>query len=157
MGYVGFREGLSAELVRLSGLGVGLCVSFRYYQAAGDFVGRWLPLPIEWVAVLAMAGLAVLVYFCVTRGLRFMEKLVKVTFQAQLNQVGGCLGGIARAAVAISLILVIFEQLPSEYLKTSIEERSFSGRPLSRVAPAVYDGAVVGARHLLAALRPKTG
>ena len=141
MGYIGFRLGLSGELVKLAGFVGGFFVSFRYYQGVGDFIAQRTFLSVEWAAALAMAALMGLVGFATLFCLRFLEKIVQISFQAKFDKVGGLLVGLFRAILAASVILVIFRQLPSDYLNASIEERSLSGRFISRVAPAVYDAA----------------
>lgn len=140
MGYIGLRLGLGGELVKLAGLAVGFFAGFRYYQGLGDILSRRAHLGVEWAAALALVGLVTAVYWVVTWGLRALEPLVQVSFHDRLNQFGGLLGGFFRGALVCSVVLVICQQLPSAYLHASIEERSLSGRFLSRMAPAVYDG-----------------
>lgn len=140
MGYVGFRLGIFSEFVKLTGLVGGIFVSFRYYQGAGDALRTQVPLPTELAAALTMAGLVMLTYLGIVGVLRLAQRIVQVNFKSTLNQAGGILVGVFRAAVVTSLILVVFQQVPSEYLKASIEEKSFSGKVLCQVAPAVYDG-----------------
>ena len=139
MGYVGFTLGLFSELVKLTGVIGGFFLSFRYYQLLGDILADRTPLSLEWAGALVMASLLVLSYLFITRGLRLIEKLMQVTFESRVNKVGGVLVGVLRAALVTSVVLVVCLQLPSPYLNVSIEEHSFLGRTISRVAPAVYD------------------
>ncbi len=139
MGYIGFRLGLSAELAKLIGVTGGFFVSFRYYQPVGDLLAQKTFLLAEWAAALSMVGLTAAVYLGLVLAIRLLGKLASVTFQPKLNKAGGLVIGLARALLICSLALVVCRQLPSAYLQASIDERSMSGRPLSRVAPAVYD------------------
>lgn len=154
MGYIGLRLGLGPELVKLAGLAVGFSVGFRYYQGLGDVLSRRAYLGVEWAAALALAGLIAAAYWVATWGLRALEPLVQVSFHDRLNQVGGLLGGFFRGALVCSVVLVVCQQLPSAYLHSSIEERSLSGRVLSRMAPAVYDGVSAFAARLYGAFSP---
>ena len=139
MGYIGFRLGLCYELVKLSGLVSGFFVSFRYYQGFGDILAKRTFLRPEWSAALAMVVLVAVTYFAVTWVLRFLERLVKVTFEERLNQVGGLVVGLLRGMLVTSVILVVCQQLPSPTMQESIMEHSLSGGMISRRAPAVYD------------------
>ena len=139
MGYVGLRLGLSSELVKLAGIISGFFLSFRYYQAIGDALAQRSFLSMEWAAALVMVVLVLAVYCAVTLILRLAEKLVQLTFQAKLNQLGGLLVGLLRAGLVASVILVALKQLPSPVLNASIEEKSLSGHILSGFAPAFYD------------------
>ena len=139
MGYIGFRLGLCYELVKLSGLVSGFFVSFRYYQGFGDILAKRTFLRPEWSAALAMVVLVAVTYFVVTWVMRFLERLVKVTFEERLNQVGGLVVGLLRGMLVTSVILVFCQQLPSPTMQESIMEHSVSGGMISRRAPAVYD------------------
>ncbi len=139
MGYIGFRVGLEAELIKLAGLTGGFLVGFRYYQEWGDVIAGHTFLGVEWAAALALAFLAVGVYLAVTRLLGYFGSLVKVSFQDRFAQVGGLLAGLLRALLVASVVLVGFQQLPSQTLQASIEEHSLTGHGVSRMAPVVYD------------------
>ena len=155
MGYIGLRLGLAAELTKLTGVVAGFFVSYRFYQAAGVWLEQRTTLRVEWCAALAMIVLAVAGYLLVTRVLRIFEKLVQVNFQAKLNKAGGAAAGIVRAFLIASMVLVVLRQLPSPYLNASIEERSLSGRMISRMAPAVYDAVSPLCVRFLATLRTR--
>jgi len=154
MGYIGFRLGLSSELIKLVGVIVGFFVSFGCYQGLGDFVARETFLSTEWAGTLVMMGLVAGVYLGVTVFLRTLERWVKIGFQERLNQVGGLLAGICRGGLVASILLVALRQLPSERLFSSIEEKSLTGATVSRVAPKVYDTVRFWFGGLLGALAP---
>jgi uncharacterized membrane protein required for colicin V production len=89
MGYIGFRLGLSTEILKVVGVVGGFFLSFRYYQAlGGTFPGRTF-LRVEWVEALMMGSLFLVASMVITRGLRLLDRLVQLTFQARLNQIGG--------------------------------------------------------------------
>ena len=157
MGYVGFKSGMSAELLKLAGLVVGFFVSFKYYQRIGDELAGGAGLRAEWAAVLTMAFLVAVIYFAVTRLLRLTEKLVQVTFAKQVSEAGGALIGAFRGLLAASVILVIFLQIPAPYLQASILEHSWSGKVVSRAAPLVYDTLSALPGRLLSGVERKEG
>jgi len=152
MGYIGFRLGFGAELVKLAGLIGGLVVGFRYYQEAGDFLAQRAFFSIDWASVLTMVLIVMGVYFVVTRIMRLLEKLVQINFEKKLNQVGGLLAGLVRGLLITSVALVACQQLSAPALQESIQEHSMSGRLVSRIAPAVYDRLRELPRRLLANL-----
>ena len=153
MGYIGFRLGLSVEFLKLAGLMGGFFVSFRYSQRVGDWLAGHSFLSAAWALSLAMAILVVGVYFIVTKGLRLVEKVVQVTFEQKVNQIGGLLAGLARGVLTASVILGVVRALPSPYLSALVEERSMSGRFITRVAPAVYESAVPRVSHFMSSVR----
>ncbi|MBI3322755.1 MAG: CvpA family protein [Candidatus Omnitrophica bacterium] len=139
MGYVGFKSGMSAELVKLVALIAGFFVSFKYYQGMGDALAGASGLPTEWAAALTMAVTVIVLYFVVTRLLRLSEKLVQVTFAKQINSAGGLAAGVLRGLLTASVLLTALLQVPAPYLQASILEHSMSGQGVSRAAPVVYD------------------
>lgn len=139
MGYIGFQLGLAPELIKLAGVGGGIFLGFRYYQEWGDFVSQRTFLSIEWGAALMMVTLMVAAYLTITQLLRWMENLVKLTFQSALSNGGGLIVGIIRAALVMSMMLVALRQMPSPYLEAAVEERSLTGGYLVLVAPQFYD------------------
>lgn len=155
MGYVGFKSGMSAELLKLAGLIAGFFLSFRYYQQMGDALTVGTSLSAEWASALAMAFLVGAVYFVVTRLLRLSEKLVQVAFAKQISEVGGGVIGALRGALVASVILTIFLQIPAPHLQQSILERSWSGGAVSRAAPLVYDTLTALPGRLLSGMKPE--
>lgn len=139
MGYIGYQLGLSAELTKLVGVVVGICLSFRYYQVWGDFVSQRTFLSVEWAAAILMVLLVVLGYIALTQLIQCLEKLVKLTFQNVFASAAGLIAGIFRATLVMSVMLVALKQVPSPYLEASVEERSLTGGYLVQVAPRLYD------------------
>ena len=156
MGYVGYSLGLSAELVKLAGLCTGFFVSFHYYQGLADALASRTPLRVEWASVVVMTGLVVAVYLLVSWGLRLLEKLVKLAFQSNLEQIGGVVFGIVRGVLVASLILAILRQLPSPYVNASIEEHSSTGPVVVKAAPALYDAGMPIVSRLAGLVRPRS-
>jgi len=149
LGVMGFRLGLGAELTKLAGLLVGLFASFHWYQAIGDWVATRTAFSHEWAGAVALVVLVLVPYVAVGLLLRLLQKAAMIQFAPSLSKVGGVVVSVVRAGLVMSVLLVAFQQLPSEYLRASIEERSWSGRYLARMAPAVYDAVTpLVTRHL---------
>ena len=152
MGYIGFRLGLGAELLKISGLVAGFFTGFSYYQQVGDFISHRTFLSIEWSSVLALVAIVSLIYFLFTRIFLLLQKVVQISFEKRVNQFGGLVAGLVRALLVSSLILVACQQLPAPTMQESIQKHSMSGRAVSRMAPAVYDQMRAFPRRMLAEL-----
>ena len=156
-GYIGASQGLGSEITRLIGLLTGVIVSFRWYQAAGDWVAARTVLGREWAAAVVLVASVLIVYLLVGLVLRLFQKAVTLRFAPSLDKAGGLGLGLVRAALVLSVALVTLQQLPSDYVRASIDERSWSGRYLARVAPAVYDAANPWVARLIpASMGPRT-
>ena len=152
MGYIGFRLGLGAELLKLAGLTAGFLAGFRYYQQIGDGLAQRTFLSIEWASVLALGAIVIAAYFLVTRTVRLLEKVVQVNFEKRFNQIGGLLAGVGRGLLVSSVVLVACQQLPTPAMQESIQEHSLSGPVVSKMAPVVYDQLRELPRRVLARL-----
>ncbi|MBI4226692.1 MAG: CvpA family protein [Candidatus Omnitrophica bacterium] len=138
-GYIGATQGLGNELVRTAGLVSGIVVAFRWYQPVGDWVAARTRLSHEWAAAFILIAMVFGVYLVLGFALRLAQKAVTLRFAPSLDKAGGVALALGRAMLVVSLALVTLQQLPSESVRASIEERSWSGRYLARVAPAIYD------------------
>src|SRR3989338_1873269 len=138
---MGVSQGLGIELTKCSGIVAGFFVGFRWYQPLGDQIATRTFLSHEWAAALVLVSLVMAGYLVVGVGLRCLQKVVTLQFAASVDKIGGLVVALARAGLVMSVVLVTLQQLPSEYLRLSIEERSWSGRHLARLAPAMYDAA----------------
>ncbi len=155
-GYIGASQGMGSELTRLAGLLTGVIISFRWYQTVGDWVAARTVLSHEWAAALVLVASVLVVYLLIGLVLRLFQKAVTLRFAPSLDKAGGLGLGLVRAALVLSVGLVVLQQLPSDYVRASIDERSWSGRYLARVAPAVYDAVDPWvARMLPASLGPR--
>lgn len=137
--YVGIQTGLASELVKLTALCLGILISFRLYQSWGDWIATRTFLTHEWASVLVMLMAVVVVYLVSVSVLRLIQKAATVQFAAILDKWGGAGAAVVRMCIIMSIGLVALQQLPSDTLRATIEERSMSGKFLSRVAPVVYD------------------
>lgn len=130
LGSMGIRLGIGAELTKLGGVLVGLLLGFRWAQGREGWTGVLM-----W-AVLLIAGYLVTVLL-----LRLIQQAVTLQVTPALDKTGGGALGAARALLVMSVLLVMMQQLPSEFLQQSIQERSWSGRYLAQMAPAIYEAA----------------
>lgn len=152
MGYIGFRLGLGAELLKIAGLTAGFFAGFKYYQHVGDFISRRTFLSPEWSSVLALVAIVSLIYFLFTRVALLLQKVVQISFEKRVNQFGGLAAGLVRALLISSVVLVACQQLQAPAMQDSIQKHSMSGRAVSRMAPAVYDQMRAFPRRMLAEL-----
>jgi len=149
MGYVGFQIGLLSELVKLTALTVGFFVSFRNAQAWGSAVASRTFLSEDWAVAFTLVLSVVGIYWLATRALRFLDRFAQVNVLEKLDQVGGLGLGCIRGVLTASVLLVVLQQLPSAYLKESINQHSLSGSSVVRTAPAVCDFLSALPRRLL--------
>ena len=139
MSYIGFRLGVGAELTKLAGLIAGFLAGYRYQQALSTLIVEKTLFPMEWTLAAVLVALVLLGYFLITVMFHFFGKLIEAVVISQLSRLAGLLVGFFRGVAIASVVLVIFQQIPSAYLDASINQRSLSGPVLVQVAPSFYD------------------
>ncbi len=138
-GYIGLNQGFSVELFKTLGTVVATVVAFLYYAQAGEWLAAHSflsPQALNPIVFLLLFFLFIIV-FKIVRMLMF--KILHLGFYGRLEQWGGLILGLARSAVFASLFLFMLTLIPVEYFRQSVQEKSFSGSYLIKVAPQVLD------------------
>ncbi|MFC1699447.1 CvpA family protein [Candidatus Omnitrophota bacterium] len=139
-GYIGFNQGFSVELFKSLGAIAATVVSFLYY----DQVGVWLAKH-SFLSAQAANIISFLIFFflllIVFRWVRIL--LFKIMhfelIGSGLERWGGFSLGLLRSIVFASLFLFCLTLMPVDYLRKSVEEKSFFGPGLKQVAPKVFE------------------
>lgn len=138
----GIFRGLVTELIMLVSLILGFIIAFTYFPQLQNILLKTFPLLPEFAAqILAF----ILLFLAVNIVLRLigkaLNKFVHFTFLNSINRVAGGLFGFFKAALLVSLFILIIEQTPfTPQIKTAIgADKSISYDALKNVAPGVYD------------------
>ncbi len=136
--YIGFRRGLSMELFRFLGLIVSGFASFYYYERLGDILtlNTSIPQPISNAVCFIVILLLGIALFKVLGS--FTRKVMQLSFTANFDSIGGAVCGLLKGAIIASFIVVLLQQIPSEYISESIELKSFSGRYFVKFSSNLY-------------------
>lgn len=141
IGYVALRNGFSLELFKLLGTVLAIYLSLHYYLVFSDNIAGRLSidnniareyLTFLFFIFLAVAGYAI---FVILR--KVFYRFIQLEAVANLNKWGGLFLGLCRAVLALSLLVCLLVTSPIAYLKNSVAS-SYSGKYLSKAAPAVY-------------------
>ena len=136
-GYIGLTRGFSVELFKILGA-IGTCVlTLLYYKQLGTWLvsHSFLSLQIADFLSFLILLFALLIIFRALRVLIF--KVLHLELFYGLEKWGGLVLGLGRSIVFASLFLFVLALLPVEYIKESVEAKSFSGPYLKEVAPKV--------------------
>jgi len=139
--YVGLKHGFLSEILRILGIITALFVSIRYYSNLAQFLTTQvffskLSLPVNRVISFVCLLLAVILMFKLGRFIAQSVMQLKVT--GPHGKTGGVICGFIRGGIIASLILFTLNLLPSDYLKKSISENSWSGSRLIKMGSVIY-------------------
>ena len=138
-GYIGLHQGFSVELFKTLGAVVATVVAFLCYAQIGEWVASRSILTPQ---VLSPVVFLVLLFslLMIFKMLRiFLFRVLHLGLYGRLEQWGGLTLGLARSAIFASLFLFVLSLIPVQYFQQSVQERSFSGAYLIKVAPKVLD------------------
>lgn len=138
--YVAFQDGLSHEIFPLITSVIVIVSSLHYYRTVGLAISRNLfNMPREITDFLAFLALAVVSGLIAKLLKALLDKVVKVQWHPLLERFGGLVFGVFRAAVLVSMVLIILALAPLPYLQRSIRDKSLMGIYFLRIGPAVYE------------------
>ena len=142
IGYIGFKNGLLPEFFRLLGLLSAFVLSFNNYTSVSGFLSTHA----TWTG----DNIDVISFLFIFLAILFIFKILAVVSRSFLggenisgpNRFIGLTLALGRGILLISLIYTLFINSPFEYLSISAEDRSFSSRHISKVAPFVYKNSI---------------
>lgn len=105
--YSGFRDGIVVQLGGIAGLIIGIYLAFRY----GDALGMWLGFDESFSAVGGFLLMIIAVLIAIAILGRITKGLFKFAGLGLFDSVGGLVLGIAKMALMLSVLLIIFEAI----------------------------------------------
>lgn len=127
--YVGFKNGLSAEIYKAAGLVLSGLAAFYFYQKAALSIGHYaLTLftdeQLNIIAFLIILFTAMLVFKFI---FMFVQKIVQLNFAKGFNTAAGMVSGLGRGILIACIAFVILQWSAMDYIKQSVQDKSFSG------------------------------
>jgi uncharacterized membrane protein required for colicin V production len=136
--YIGSKRGLTAELFNFFGILVSLVAAVMWYSQTADVLIINFKLPVWLSQFLCFVIIAQLVRFIFKYGLVLLLKMFNVQFVPQLERLGGGVVGLARGIILSGIIILAIGIIPNDYLKESIEIKSFTGNFLLKATESTY-------------------
>ncbi len=138
IGYKGFKSGLFTEIFRLLATLVSIVTGLHFLDGLSSFIKARLFMP-EWLArefaIIAVFFVTFLAFFLLRV---FVLRIMTTTFVPQCDKTGAIGLGITRGFLTISIVLLMLNMLPSDYVQKSLWQRSSSAPQVSKIAPAIY-------------------
>lgn len=138
-GYIGLARGFSVELFKLSGMLATAVISLLCYKELGRFLTAHSFLSIQVANVISfiVIFIVLLIIFKLIRV--FLFRVLHLELFGSLEKWGGLSLGLARSFVFASLFLFMLALIPVEYIQKSVEEKSFSGQNIKKIAPYIKE------------------
>lgn len=136
--YQGFKRGLIVELASLVALVLGIYAALYFSEYAAYFLTNSLGLETEYLSIisfiLTFIVVVVLVYFIG----KILEKLVNMVALGFLNKMAGAVFGVLKAAVLLSIIILIINHFNDKFISKEKKEGSYLFAPVAGIAPLLW-------------------
>jgi len=136
--YQGFKRGLIIELASLAALILGIYAALYFSYYAENFLVNNMNMDTEYVSIIAFIITFLIVVIIVYFVGKILEKVVNMVALGFLNKTAGALFGILKAAVLISIVLLIINNFNDKFISKEKKENSFLYAPIAGIAPLLW-------------------
>lgn len=136
----GFRKGLIAELASLAALILGIWGAIEFSDVTSDFLVENFNLKSEHLNIISFVVTFVVIVILVHIVGGVVNKMVETVMLGFLNKLAGMIFGIVKAALILSIILVVFDKIDKDIQILSPEAKSESRmyEPIRNLAPSLF-------------------
>jgi len=136
----GFRKGLIVELASLAALILGIWGAIEFSDITSEFLVEnfnWEP---EYLNIISFIITFVVIVILVHIVGNVVNKLVETVMLGFINKLAGLVFGILRAALVLSIILVVFDKIDEdvEILSGKAKANSRLYEPIRNFAPSIF-------------------
>lgn len=136
--YRGAKNGIVLEFFSLSGWCAAIFFSFRFSKTIAQTLHERteIPLVVNELLVFAAIVIAAIVITNIAGGI--LKRVIKIKIIERPSLFGGAALGLFKAGLILSVLFYAAGILRIPYLEKSIQERSLSGKSISRIVDIVY-------------------
>lgn len=136
----GFRKGLVAELASIAALILGIWGAIEFSYVTSDFLVENFNLQTKYLNIISFVLTFIVIVILVHMVGTVINKVVETVMLGFINKLAGLAFGILRAALVLSIILVVFDKIDEDVKILSREAKSESKLydPIRHFAPAIF-------------------
>jgi membrane protein required for colicin V production len=136
----GFKNGFFVEVTSLVGLVLGVYGAIHFSYFAGDFLKDKVDWQEKTIQIVAFAITFVIIVLLISLTGKLLTKIADIAALGILNKIAGAAFGVAKLALILSIILIVFSKLNRTLPFISQEglERSILYNPVKNLAPTLF-------------------
>ena len=138
LAYQGFKKGFVVELFSLAALIGGIYAAVYFSDYAAKFIIENFSVNEDYVPIISFIvtfiGVVVVVYFIG----KLVEKLVNMVALGVLNKLAGAAFGILKAAVFLSIIIMLINSFNDKWIPKDKKKESLLYSPVAGIAPLLW-------------------
>lgn len=136
----GFKNGLIAEIASLAALVLGIWGAIHFSDVTSEFLIENLNLKTDHLNIISFVVTFVVIVILVHIVGNVISKLVETVMLGFVNKLAGLVFGILRAALILSIVLLIFDKIDKDVKilpeKAKAESRMYE--PIRDLAPSIF-------------------
>jgi membrane protein required for colicin V production len=136
--YQGFKRGFIIELTSLAALILGIYAAIYFSGYAANFLINSMGMEQKYVPItsfmITFIAVVVIVYFIG----KILEKVVNMIALGLLNKMAGIIFGILKAAVFLSITLLIINHFNDDLISREKKKDSLLYSPIAAIAPWLW-------------------
>ena len=136
----GFRKGLIVELASLAALILGIWGAIKFSYITSEFLVENFDWQWDHLNIVSFIITFIVIVILVHIVGNVVNKLVETVMLGFVNKLAGLVFGILRAALFLSIVLVVFDKIDEDMKILSKETKAESQmyEPIRNLAPAIF-------------------
>lgn len=140
--YLGYKRGLSGELLRFLGIVIALFLSYKFYEAGAERLMEKYDLERRIAIACSFAGISLAVIFFFYAANRMVQRMMDLPLVAAVEKGGGAILGGAKALLFACIALIVLALVKVEAISNAVSRDSYFGSLAISSVPGAYKLAV---------------
>jgi len=136
----GFRKGLVAEIASLAALILGIWGAIRFSYVTSDFLTGYFDISPQYLSIISFVVTFIVIVILVHIIGKATKKILEAVMLGFLNKLAGLIFGVLKAALILSIILVLFDKIDEDVhiLPQKTKDNSQMYEPIRSFAPSIF-------------------
>jgi len=136
----GFRKGFVVEVASLAALILGIWGAIKFSYVTSEFLVENFNIETDYLNLISFVVTFVVIVILVHIVGNTVNKMVNAVMLGFVNKLAGLVFGVLRAALILSIILVVFDKIDEDVhiLPESSKENSRMYEPIRSFAPSIF-------------------
>jgi len=136
----GFRKGFIIELASLAALVLGIWGGIKLSDFTAGFITKHTGYQSEHLSIIAFVVTFIIIIILVHIMGKMLDNVVKAVFLGFLNRLAGIIFGVLKAAVILSIFLLLFDSVDENVhiLPTKQKKESKIYTPMKQLVPTLF-------------------
>lgn len=136
----GFRKGFIIELASLAALVLGIWGGIKLSDITAHFITKYTGYTSESLSIIAFFVTFIIIVILIHIMGKALDSIIKVVMLGFLNRLAGIIFGVLKAAVILSVLLLLFDEIDDTVHILPVQQKQESKiySPMKEVVPTLF-------------------